>query len=100
MSGFEVVPLVEVGEQVRVGGLLAQELLGTGARGGVVQGYQGGQEAEVGLGLRRGDGPRRHVEVVADGLCDPTEWDALVADRVQPGAGRGRFGGQPGTGVR
>jgi hypothetical protein len=52
MSGFEVVPLVEVGEQVRVGGLLAQELLGTGARGGVAQGYQGGQEAEVGLGLR------------------------------------------------
>jgi hypothetical protein len=35
------------------------------------------------------------VEVVADGLCDPTEWGALVADRVQPGAGRGRFGGQP-----
>src|SRR5260221_8872219 len=55
----------------------------------VVQGYQGGQEAEVGLGLRRGDGPRRPVEVVADGLCDPTEWDALVADGVQPGAGRG-----------
>src|SRR5260221_8571462 len=45
----------------------------------------GGQEAEV--GLRRGAGPRRPVEVVAGGLCDPTEWDALVAGRVQPGAG-------------
>jgi len=36
---------------------------------------------------------RAHVEVVADGPCDLTEWDVLVADRVQPGAGR--FGGQP-----
>jgi len=32
--------------------------------------------------------------------CWRSEWDALVADRVQPGAGRGRFGRQPGTGVR
>jgi hypothetical protein len=51
-------------------------------------------------GLRADVSLARHVEVVADGLCDPMEWDALVADRVQPGAGRGRFGGQPGTGVR
>jgi len=34
MSGVEGVPLVEVGEQDRVGGLLAQELLGAGARNG------------------------------------------------------------------
>ena len=49
----------------------------------------------MGLGLRRGDGPRRHVEAVAGGLCDPAEWDALVAGRVQPGAGRGRLAASP-----
>lgn len=36
------------------------------SRWGLSRGHQGGQEAEVGLSLCRGDGPRRHVEVVAE----------------------------------
>jgi len=86
--------------QVRVGGVLAPELLGSGARGGLSRAARADRKrkwASASAGEMVRAGPSRWWPVVS---AIRREWDALVADRVQPGAGRGRFGGQPGTGVR
>jgi hypothetical protein len=73
----------------------AEELLGRGARGRVVQLHERAQEAEVGGGLVGFDADRGQVQAPADGLGDVTERYALVTDSVQPRPGRRGFQRQP-----
>jgi hypothetical protein len=93
--GLEVVAFVEVGEEPGVDRLPAEPRAGQRAAGRGVHGREQREQAEMALcflGLQGGD---RQAQVPADDLGDVAERDALVADRVQPGARGCRLQGQP-----
>jgi len=89
--GVEVVALRQVRDQPGVGRAPSEELLRHGTGGRVVEGDQGGQEAEVVVGLLAGDADRGQVQAAADGLGDVAERDAFIGGPVQPRPGRRRL---------
>ena len=79
---LEVMAVIEVLDQSRVGRCPAEQLLGQRARCGVVKQDGPGEIAEVAGYILRQDADGWQIQVAADGLGDLAERHALVGDGV------------------
>src|SRR4029077_5725675 len=81
---FEVVPLVQIGNETRLNRMPAEHLLGDGARRGETGREERTEKAEMlrCLILRHRD--HRHVEMAANNFGDLPDRDTIITDAMQP----------------
>src|SRR5439155_4761951 len=90
----EVLAGVEVGDESGLHGMPSHHSLGDGARAGEVEGEEGTQETEMGVGLLARDGSHRHIQMPADDLGDFSDGNPFLSHTMQSGTRRGGFQGQ------